>query len=112
MSNPKPFSPVAVAEVAENQQQESGVAIKPPKKPSTTPNKVIGAKILLQYRGEDGVVYEAVTTIDPKDVKIQSYELKVEEKHDKKRDSKTKDILGFEDTGERVLVFKLRYHER
>lgn len=86
---------------------------KPPKKEiPSTPNKVIGAKVVLSYLGEDGQTYEAITTIDPADYKIQNYALNVEEKHEKKRDPETKDIIGFEDTGERILLFKLRYHVR
>jgi hypothetical protein len=87
----------------------------PKKEVPATPNKVVGAKILLQYKGEDGKMYEAVTTIDPEEVKVQAYSLAVEEKHEKKyikQEDGTKDLAGFEDTGERVLTFKLRYHVR
>jgi hypothetical protein len=89
------------------------VAEKPAKKAiPSTPNKVIGAKIILQYKGEDGAIYEAVTTIDKEEYKVQSYSLNIEEKHEKKRDPETKDLIGFEDTGERIATFKLRYHVR
>lgn len=84
---------------------------KPKKSVPTTPNKVIGAKVTLQYMGEDGQVYEATTTIDPDEYKIQSYALAVKETHEKRRD-KDGDIEGFEDTGERVLKFELRFHAR
>lgn len=77
-----------------------------------TQNKVIGAKVILTYRGEDGQLYEATTTISSDDFKIQKYALDIEEKHEKKRNPETKDIEGFEDTGERILKFVLRYHVR
>jgi hypothetical protein len=87
----------------------------PKKEVPATPNKVVGAKIFLQYKGEDGKMYDAVTTIDPDEVKVQAYSLSVEEKHEKKyakNDDGTKDLVNFEDTGERILIFKLRYHVR
>jgi hypothetical protein len=106
---PAPFIP----SVASTPAQAVMPAAPPPKKeiPSTQ-NKVVGAKIVLSYLGEDGKIYEAGTTISMDDFKVQSYNLNVEEKHEKKRDPETKDIIGFEDTGERVLTFKLRYHVR
>jgi len=84
---------------------------KPKKEIPSTPNKVIGVKVILQYLGEDGQPYEAVTTISPDDYKIQRYFLDVDEKHRVKKDDDG-DIEGFEDTGERVLKFQLRYHTR
>lgn len=84
---------------------------KPKKSVPTTPNKVIGAKVTLQYMGEDGKVYEATTTIDPDEYKIQSYALSVDEKHRMRKD-KDGDIEGFEDVGERILTFKLKFHTR
>jgi hypothetical protein len=68
--------------------------------------------VVLTYVGEDGATYEAVTTVDSDQYKVQSYALNVEEKHEKKRDPETKDIINFEDTGERILLFKMRYHVR
>ncbi len=111
---PVPFTPIPVAPPATPPQAVMPVEEpKPPKKEiPSTPNKVIGATVSLQYKGEDGNTYNAVTTISPDDVKVQSYSLSVEEKHEKKRDPETKDIIGFEDTGERILIFKLRYHVR
>lgn len=108
---PAPFTPSAVP--ATPAQAVMPVPAIPPKKEiPATQNKVVGAKIVLSYRGEDGNMYEAVTAIDMDQFKIQNYSLSVEEKHEKKRDPETKGILGFEDTGERVLNFKLRYHVR
>ena len=78
----------------------------------STQNKVIGAKIILQFRGEDGQIYDSVTTVSTDEYKVQSYSLQVEEKHEKKRDPETKDLTGFEDTGERILKFSMRYHVR
>lgn len=109
---PTPFQPAPIPGSSTPPQAVMPTAPKPKKEIPSTPNKVIGAKVLLTYRGEDGQVYEAVTTISPDDYKIQSYALNVEEKHEKKRDPETKDIIGFEDTGERVLTFKMRYHVR
>jgi hypothetical protein len=92
-------------------------AAQQPEKPAkkeipSTPNKVIGAKIIVQYKGENGEVYEASTVIDREEYKIQNYSLAVEEKHEKKRDPETRDLIGFEDTGERILTLKVRYHVR
>lgn len=81
----------------------------------STPNKVIGTKITLQYHGEDGNIYEATTTISSEDYKVSSYALIVDEKHEKKYEKNpdgSRDLIGFEDIGERVLTFKLRYHTR
>ena len=109
---PAPFQPAPVPGSETPPQAVMPKPAHPKKDIPSTPNKVIGAKVVLTYRGEDGQLYEAVTTISPDDYKIQKYALDIEEKHDKKRDPETKDVLGFEDTGERVLVFKLRYHVR
>lgn len=112
---PAPFSPAPVPGTGTPPQ--AVMPIPTPPKPAkkeipSTPNKVIGAKVVVTFKGEDGNIYESSTTVDPDDYKVQSYSLNVEEKHEKKRDSKTKDLLGFEDTGERILTFKLRYHVR
>ena len=114
MSKPAPI-PFQPAPVPGSETPPQAVMPKPvhvKKEIPATPNKVIGAKVSLQYRGEDGQIYEAITTVSPDDFKIQNYALNVEEKHEKKRDPETKDIIGFEDTGERILTFKLRYHVR
>ncbi len=113
---PAPFSPIQAVPSAPNPTMPPGAVMppgSPPKKEiPATPNKVIGAKIVVQYRGEDGKIYESATTVDPEEYKVQSYALNVEEKHEKKRDPETKDIIGFEDTGERILKFTMRYHVR
>jgi hypothetical protein len=109
---PAPFQPAPVPGSSTPPQAVMPKAPPPKKDIPATPNKVIGAKVVLTYRGEDGQLYEATTTISQNDFKVQSYGLNVEEKHEKKRDPETKDILGFEDTGERVLTFKMRYHVR
>jgi hypothetical protein len=106
---PAPFIPAVVGTPS---QAVMPTAPTPKKEIPSTQNKVVGAKIVLSYLGEDGKIYEAGTTIAMDDFKVQSYSLNVEEKHEKKRDPETKDIIGFEDTGERVLTFKLRYHVR
>ena len=120
MPAPAPFTPAPVPDEVKPAPVLPAQAVmpkpKPPKKEvPSTPNKVIGAKVLLQYKGEDGQMYEAVTTLDPDDIKVQSYSLAVEEKHEKKymkNEDGSKDLVGFEDTGERILTFKLRYHVR
>jgi hypothetical protein len=121
MTAPAPFSPAPIPVEIGGQTSvavPSQAVMPKPKLTATkkevpsTANKVIGAKIVLQYRGSDGKVYEADTIIDPSEHKVQSYALTVEEKHEKKRDPETKDLIGFEDTGERLLTFKLRYHVR
>lgn len=106
---PAPFSPAVVPGTDTPPQ---AVMPKPKKEIPPTSNKVIGAKVMIQFRGEDGQIHEAVTTISQEEFKVQSHSLAVEEKHEKKRDPETKDIIGFEDTGERILTFKLRYHVR
>lgn len=109
---PVPFSPAAVPGTSTPPQAVMPKPAIQKKVIPTTQSKVVGAKILLTYVGEDGKTYEAVTEITQDEFKVQSYSMTVEEKHEKKRDPETKDILGFEDTGERVLNFKLRYHVR
>ena len=106
---PAPFSPTVVPDSSTPPQ---AVMPKPKKASPITENKVLGAKVTIQFLGEDGKTYEAITTISPEDYKVQSHALSVEEKHEKKRDPETKDLIGFEDTGERILTFKLRYHVR
>jgi hypothetical protein len=106
MNQPKPFSPIMPV------PNEEPVVAKAARKAPSTPNKIVGAKVLLQYMGEDGKVYEATTTVDPTSNEVQSYSLNVESKYEKKRDPETKDLIGFEDTGERILSFKVRYHAR
>lgn len=123
-ASPLPFIPPAPGFVAKEETATEATPMTPkvvmppvPSKPAkkdipVTENKVIGAKILLTYKGADGQLYTAETVVEQSDYKIQTYALAVEEKHEKKRDPETKDIIGFEDTGERVLTFKLRYHVR
>jgi hypothetical protein len=109
---PAPFQP---AVVPGGNTPPQAVMPKPPpakKEIPLTDNKVIGAKIVVQFRGADGKVYESETVVSPEEYKVQKYALDIEEKHEKKRDPETKDLIGFEDTGERVLTFKLRYHVR
>lgn len=109
---PAPFQPAPVPGSNVPPQAVMPSPKAPKKDIPSTPNKVIGAKIVLTYRGEDGQLYEAVSTISQDEYKVQSYSLNVDEKHEKKRDPETKDIMGFEDTGERILTFKMRYHVR
>lgn len=113
---PAPFTPAVVPDVGTPPQAVMPKPATPQKKEiPSTPNKVIGARVSIQYRGEDGKVYEATTTISADEYKVQSHSLAVEEKHEKKyvkNSDGTKDILGFEDTGERILTFKMRYHVR
>jgi hypothetical protein len=122
-SQPVPFQPTIPTAGSGFGQAGGTTSVPPqavmpvPQKPvkkeiPSTPNKVIGAKVVLTYVGEDGATYEAVTTVDSDQYKVQSYALNVEEKHEKKRDPETKDIINFEDTGERILLFKMRYHVR
>lgn len=109
---PAPFQPAPVPGSETPPQAVMPKAVKPKKAIPDTQNKVIGAKVILTYRGEDGQIYEAASTISPDEFKVQGYSLTVDEKHEKKRDPEDKSILGFEDTGERILTFKLRYHVR
>jgi hypothetical protein len=68
--------------------------------------------VFLQFLGEDGKILEAVHTVDPATCEIQSYNMNVECKHQKKKDPDSGDLVGFEDTGERIFFLKLRYHVR
>lgn len=73
-------------------------------------NEVLGAKITVSFRGEDGKIYEAVHTVSGEEYVIQSQSLTTEKKYEKDKDPETGKTIGFEDTGERILTFKLRYH--
>jgi hypothetical protein len=114
MSQTKPFSPVMpFPSPSESTSQPTGATMtQAPRKSAATPNKVLGAKIVLQYLGEDGKTYEAVHTVDPATCEVQSYSMNIECKHEKKKDPETGDLIGFEDTGERIFLLKLRYHVR
>lgn len=107
-TTPKPVAPTL--------QQPKGQAVtdnKPmPRKNRKPGNQIIGAKLLVQYKAEDGTIHEAVTTIDPESHVVQGYTLDIQEKHAKTKDPETGAHLGFEDTGERTLIFKLKYHEK
>jgi hypothetical protein len=105
MSQPKPFSPVMPV-------PNEAVEVKAPRKAPATPNKIVGAKVFLQFLGEDGKILEAVHSVDPSTCEIQSYNMNVECKHQKKKDPDSGDLVGFEDTGERIFSLKLRYHVR
>ena len=109
-AQPAPFVPTVAGMPA--QAVMPAPAVKPKKEIPATQNKVVGAKIVLSYLGEDGKLYEAATTVAMDDFKVQSYALNVVEEHEKKRDPETKDIIGFEDTGKRTLSFKMIYHVR
>jgi hypothetical protein len=108
---PAPFVPSAVPSTPP-QAVMPAPAIPPKKEIPATQNKVVGAKITLSYLGEDGKTYEAVTSVNMDEFKVQSYALNVIEEHEKKRDPETKGIIGFEDTGKRTLSFKMIYHVR
>jgi hypothetical protein len=118
MATPAPFVPPTPGEGKIMKEEKIMKAIAPVKEapakkeiPATS-SKVIGAKIVLTYLGSDGNTYLAETDVDPKEFKISSYGLTIDEKHEKYKDKESGDLLGFEDTGERVLTFKLRYHVR
>lgn len=111
MASPKPFVPPAVeSDTKLKPVPVNPVPPEPPKAVPTTGSKVIGAKIELTYLGSDGKTYIAETVVDPKEFRISSYGLNIDEKYDKKKQDG--DLVGFEDTGERILTFKLRYHVR
>lgn len=112
MAAAAPFTPAVVPTTDTPPQAVMPKTAAPKKEIPSTDNKVIGAKITIQFLGADKKVYEAETVISQDEFKVQAHSLSVEEKHEKKRDPETKDLLGFEDTGERVLTFKLRYHVR
>jgi hypothetical protein len=109
---PAPFTPAVVPGSDSPPQAVQPKPVLQKKEIPSTDNKVIGAKIIIQFLGADKKVYEAETVISQDEFKVQAHALSVEEKHEKKRDPETKDLIGFEDTGERVLTFKLRYHVR
>lgn len=115
MSQTKPFSPVMPFSPQANDvaPPPAGATMSStPRKAPATPNKIVGAKVVLQFLGEDGKVLDAVHTVDPATCEIQSYNMNVECKHQKKKDPDSGDLVGFEDTGERIFSLKLRYHVR
>lgn len=107
---PLPFSPAPVPGTDTPPQAVMPEPKKVKREVPSTPNKVIGAKVILYYQGPDGKVYEASTIVDYNEYKVQKYSLDVDEKHEKKRDPDDRSIVGFEDTGERILKFTMRYH--
>jgi hypothetical protein len=115
---PAPFQPMTVtpAEIPQSSGQIEGVplqAVKPrvKKQKKTIPseaNEVIGAKITVLYRDERGEVREAAVTVSDKDFIIQHHTL--EQKKMFKKVNEENGDTSFEDTGERTLTFKLRFH--
>lgn len=114
-SQPTPFAPIPIS-----QGQAPSVAPvmptpaappKPKKEIPSTANKVVGAKIVLQFKGQDGNLYDATTDLSQDEFKFESYMLNIDEKHVNKKDEQG-DLIGREDTGERTLTLKLRYHVR
>lgn len=116
MSAPKPapFQPAALSEQGENGSVQPVMpspvppALKPKRQIPAFSNQVLGAKISIAFRGEDGQIREAVYTVSSEEYVIEKYSLEEDKKYSRYTDPSGD--TESEDTGVRQLIFKLRYH--
>jgi hypothetical protein len=80
------------------------------RKPKSGSNRITDVKIVLGFTTPDGARQEAVYMVDADRYLIDGYSFTDEGKIAKARDEEG-NLVGFESTGERNMVLKVKYHE-
>jgi len=110
-ATPAPFQPGSVQDANGATTTPLPVVPKVKKERKSIPsqsNEVLGAKVTILFKDETGQEHEASVAVSEKDFIVQHHSL--EQKKMFRKINEEDGSCSFEDTGERTLTFKLRYH--